>query len=86
MLGFLVPLLPGGLGLREGTLIAFLAGPFGAGVATALALALRLVNTLGEFVAIGGTEIAYLVWGRLHPRGPEIWPEIRRPRTGGESG
>ena len=85
MLGFLVPLLPGGLGLREGTLIAFLAGRFGAGVATALALALRLANTLGEFVAIGGTEVAYLVWKRLHPRASEMWPELRRAEAAGAS-
>jgi glycosyltransferase 2 family protein len=59
LLGFVVPLLPGGLGLREGMLVAFLAAPFDAGVATALALALRLANTLGELVAIGAVEAAY---------------------------
>jgi glycosyltransferase 2 family protein len=59
LLGFVVPLLPGGLGLREGTIAAFLASTFGAGAATALALALRLANTLGEFLAIGVTELAY---------------------------
>ena len=59
LLGFIVPLLPGGLGLREATLVAFLAVPFDAGVATALALALRFANTLGELVAIGGVEAAY---------------------------
>ena len=59
LLGFVVPLLPGGLGLREGTLVAFLVLPFDAAVATALALALRLANTLGELVAIGGAEAAY---------------------------
>ena len=56
LLGFVVPLLPGGLGLRDGTLIAFLAGPFGAGAATALAVGLRLANTLGEFLAIAVAE------------------------------
>jgi uncharacterized membrane protein YbhN (UPF0104 family) len=81
LLGFVVPLLPGGLGLREGTLAAFLAARFGAGVATALALALRLVNTLGEFVAIAAVEVAYRGWARVRPRVPELWAELRRPRA-----
>ncbi|MBD0329505.1 MAG: flippase-like domain-containing protein [Thermoleophilia bacterium] len=57
MLGFLVPLFPGGLGLRDGTLALSLATRVGAGAATALALALRLANTLGELLAIGLTEV-----------------------------
>jgi uncharacterized membrane protein YbhN (UPF0104 family) len=81
MLGFVVPLLPGGLGLREGTLAAFLAARFGAGVATALALALRLVNTAGEFLAIAAVELGYRVYSRLRPRVPELWAELRRPRA-----
>jgi uncharacterized membrane protein YbhN (UPF0104 family) len=81
MLGFVVPLLPGGLGLREGTLAAFLAARFGAGVATALALALRLVNTAGEFLAIAAVELGYRVYARLRPRVPELWAELRRPRA-----
>ena len=63
LLGFVVPLLPGGLGVREGTLVAFLAAPYAAGVATALALALRLANTLGELVAIAGVEALYRIGG-----------------------
>ncbi|HMI71578.1 MAG TPA: lysylphosphatidylglycerol synthase domain-containing protein, partial [Solirubrobacteraceae bacterium] len=43
LLGVLVPLAPGGLGLREGSLIVSLTASVGAGVATGLALALRLV-------------------------------------------
>ena len=64
LLGFLVPLLPGGLGLRDATLIGFLATRFGAGVATALGLTLRLANTLGEFVAIVVVEALYRARGR----------------------
>jgi glycosyltransferase 2 family protein len=78
LLGFVVPLLPGGLGLREGTLAAFLASSFGAGVATALALALRLVNTLGELLAIGAVELGYRVRHRLRPTVPEVQAEVRR--------
>jgi glycosyltransferase 2 family protein len=81
LLGFALPILPGGLGLREATLAAFLASRFGAGVATALALALRLVNTLGEFAAIVAVELGYRAWARLQPRVPELWAELRRPRT-----
>jgi hypothetical protein len=63
LLGFVVPLLPGGLGLREGTLIAFLSAPFSAGVATALALALRFASTVGELLAVGVVELAYRLAG-----------------------
>jgi len=59
LLGFLVPLLPGGLGLRDGTLAVLLATRFGTGPATAIALALRLANTLGELVAVGLVEFLY---------------------------
>lgn len=65
LLGFLVPVLPGGLGLRDATLVGFLATRFPTGVATALAVAVRLANTLGELVAIGLVEIVY----RLRRRG-----------------
>jgi glycosyltransferase 2 family protein len=75
LLGFIVPLLPGGLGLRDGTVIAFLSGPFGVGAATAIALALRLANTLGEFVAIGIGEVSYLAVRR----GPARVHLRRRP-------
>ena len=78
MLGFVVPLLPGGLGLREGTLVVFLATRFGVGVATALVLALRLANTLGEFAAIGLTEVVYRLWRLARPRVPQMWLELRR--------
>jgi hypothetical protein len=67
LLGFVVPLLPGGLGLRDGTLIAFLAATMGVGAATAIAIALRLANTLGEFVAIGLVELAYQTVVRSRP-------------------
>lgn len=65
LVGFIVPFLPGGLGAREATLVAVLAGRYGVGPATGLALALRLAVTLGEVVAVGailaGDHIARLV-------------------------
>jgi dolichol-phosphate mannosyltransferase len=58
LLGVLVPLAPGGLGLREGSLVVSLAAAIGAGPATALALALRLASFAGELVAIAIAEVA----------------------------
>jgi dolichol-phosphate mannosyltransferase len=64
LLGVLVPLAPGGLGLREGSLILTLGASIGAGPATALALALRLVSFAGELVAITIAELAALALAR----------------------
>jgi glycosyltransferase 2 family protein len=61
LVGFIVPLLPGGLGLRDGVLVALLAARIGVGPATAVAIALRLAATLGELLAIGVTEAVYAV-------------------------
>jgi uncharacterized membrane protein YbhN (UPF0104 family) len=61
LVGFVLPALPGGLGARDGMLVALLAARFGAGVASALAIAVRLANTIGEFVAIGLVEALYFV-------------------------
>lgn len=52
LVGFVVPFLPGGLGAREGTLVALLGARYGLGIATALSLVLRLAVTLGELLAI----------------------------------
>jgi dolichol-phosphate mannosyltransferase len=60
LLGVLVPLAPGGLGLRESSLVLTLGAAIGAGPATALALALRLVSFAGELVAIAVAELAAL--------------------------
>jgi glycosyltransferase 2 family protein len=59
LIGFVVPVLPGGLGLRDGVLIALLATRIGTGPATAVALALRVAATFGELLAIGVTEAVY---------------------------
>jgi dolichol-phosphate mannosyltransferase len=58
LLGVLVPLAPGGLGLRDGALVVSLTAAVGAGVATALAVALRLVSFAGELLAIAVGELA----------------------------
>jgi uncharacterized membrane protein YbhN (UPF0104 family) len=64
LIGFIVPLLPGGLGAREGALVAVLAGRYGVADATALALALRVAVTLGELLAVGAIVAAYEVGHR----------------------
>jgi dolichol-phosphate mannosyltransferase len=68
LLGVLVPLAPGGLGLREGSLILSLGAAVGAGPATALALALRLVSFAGELVAIALAELTALALARRTTR------------------
>jgi glycosyltransferase 2 family protein len=52
LVGFVVPFLPGGLGAREGTLVAVVAPGYGLGPATGIALATRLAVTLGEAIAV----------------------------------
>ena len=52
LVGFVVPLLPGGLGAREGALVAVLSARYGLGAATALSLALRVAVTIGELFAV----------------------------------
>ena len=76
LLGFLVPVLPGGLGLRDATLVGLLAGHFGIGVATAVALTIRLGSTIGELLAIGAVELAARISSRraAPPLGPSAPP------------
>ena len=56
LLGVLVPLAPGGLGLREAGFVLAVAPVLGVGEATALGVALRLVATGGELLAVGVLE------------------------------
>jgi len=65
LLGFIMPLLPGGLGLRDGTLATFLATTIGTAPGTAVAIALRFASTLGELVAIAVTEGIYWLLRRV---------------------
>lgn len=70
LLGVLVPLAPGGLGLREASLIVSLTGAVGSGVATALAVALRLVSFAAELVAVALLELVAVALGRHRPADP----------------
>jgi hypothetical protein len=67
LVGFVVPFLPGGLGAREGALIAVLAPRYGAGAATGISLASRLAVTLGEALAVCLIWVGYFGL-RLIPR------------------
>jgi hypothetical protein len=74
LVGFVTPFLPGGLGAREGTLVAVLAPRYGAGAATGIALASRLAVTLGEAIAV------CLIWlGHLASRALRREPRSRLP-------
>jgi hypothetical protein len=64
LLGVLVPLAPGGLGLRDGSLALALGTQLAIGTATALALALRLVSFAGELAAVALLELVALVLAR----------------------
>src|SRR3954471_987093 len=77
LLGVLVPLAPGGLGLREGSLIVTLGAAIGVGPATALALALRLVSFAGELVAIAIAELAALALAWRSSTAPSAPPTPR---------
>lgn len=59
LVGFVVPFLPGGLGAREGALIAVLSPRYGVGAATGISLVARLAVTLGEVLAVGVIWLAY---------------------------
>jgi hypothetical protein len=69
LVGFVVPFLPGGLGAREGTLVAVIAPRYGVGAATGIALATRLAVTLGEALAVGLIWVGYYSTGLLPGRG-----------------
>jgi len=73
LLGVLVPLAPGGLGLRDAALVTALTASVGVGVATALALALRLVSFAAELVAVAAIEAAVLVADRIVRRAGREW-------------
>lgn len=52
LVGFVAPLAPGGLGVREGMLVVLLGPSYGLGVAVAISLAIRLANVAGELLAV----------------------------------
>ncbi len=74
LVGFVTPLAPGGMGAREGTLVVLLGARYGTGVATAIALGIRVANAAGELLAVGLVHVAYsarLAWER-HGRRADV--------------
>ena len=59
LVGFVVPFLPGGLGAREGALVAVVSPRYGFGAATGVVLATRLAVTLGEALAVAAIWLVY---------------------------
>jgi glycosyltransferase 2 family protein len=59
LVGFVAPLAPGGVGVREGMLVVLLRARYGLGVAAAISIAIRVVNVAGELLAVGLVHCAY---------------------------
>jgi hypothetical protein len=59
LVGFVTSLAPGGIGAREGTLVALFTARWGVGVSTALSLAIRLANVVGELLAAAVVHASY---------------------------
>jgi glycosyltransferase 2 family protein len=77
LIGFVTPFLPGGLGAREGALVAVLApARYDLGSATGIVLATRLAVTVGEAIAVGVIWLGYFagraLFGRPDPTEQEV--------------
>jgi glycosyltransferase 2 family protein len=59
LVGFVAPLAPGGLGVREGMLVMLLRSAYGVAPAAGISVAIRVVNVAGELVAVGLVHGAY---------------------------
>jgi len=70
LLGFIVPFVPSGLGIREAALVGFLAPSLGVPAATLIAVTLRLANTCGDLLAVSFVESAIAVNVRRRARRP----------------
>lgn len=73
LVGVLVPLAPGGLGLRDGAFIVAIAMVVGTGAATGLALALRALSLAAELLAAALVEVVALIAAR-GLRAPGVTP------------
>jgi glycosyltransferase 2 family protein len=59
LVGFVAPLAPGGIGVREGALIVLLGARFGTSAALAVSLVIRVANLCGELLAVTLVHAAY---------------------------
>ncbi|HWL00887.1 MAG TPA: YbhN family protein [Microbacteriaceae bacterium] len=69
-LGFLAFIFPSGIGVREGVIVAGLAGVVSPAVALTIALAARATSTMADLVAAGLARIIELVVTRTRPSAP----------------
>jgi len=76
LVGFVAPLAPGGLGVREGMLVVLLGPIYGVGVAVAISLAIRLANVAGELLAVALVHGVYAAHA-LAARASRITVETR---------
>jgi hypothetical protein len=82
LLGFIVPFVPSGLGIREAVLVSFLAPSLGVPAATLIAVTLRLANTVGDLLAVSFVESAFAIEMRRRARRPRR-SEASSPIEGG---
>jgi len=82
LIGFIVPLLPGGLGAREGALVAVLTPRYGLGPATAISLALRVAVTIGELLAVAVIVGCYRASSALRGRPTDFEGEASETSSG----
>src|SRR5215210_7619501 len=71
LVGFVAPLAPGGIGVREGMLVMLVRSRYGLATAAGISIALRVVNVAGELLAVGLIHCAYgivIVVGRVRKR------------------
>ena len=59
LVGFVTPLAPGGIGVREGMLVVLLRSSYGLGPAAAISIAIRVVNVAGELLAVAVIHAVY---------------------------
>lgn len=74
--GVLVPIAPGGLGVRDATLAMTLTAPLGAAAATAFALTLRVIGFAGELLAAAIAELVALAVRPASLEAPEAAPLV----------
>jgi hypothetical protein len=76
LLGFVAIFAPSGLGVREATLVVLLSPHFGVGPAAAIAVVLRLADTVADLVAAGAVELASIARARSRASVGSIGPAL----------
>lgn len=80
--GWMILLVPGGIGVREGILTLLLAGVMPGGVGAVVALASRIWSLIIELMLLGGVLAATrFLWDTQAPRSREGCPEKKRNKS-----